>query len=129
MSEKINPYQQLGAEFDPFGVAIKFNLPFPLAEAFKKFACAGIDGRVKSKEQDIKEAIYSVNRAIEYIKNYSFRMDCKASKSDCDSVNEMYARVFGEEYVKSLEFKYAKFILWYAVTADIKVLERIVSRE
>jgi hypothetical protein len=57
MTEKLNPYQQLG-EYDPFGVANMFGLPFSLAEAFKKITCAGIDGRLKTAKKDYDEAVY-----------------------------------------------------------------------
>jgi hypothetical protein len=56
-----NPYKELG-QYEPFNL---FGIDFMLAEAFKKVMCAGINGRAKDFQTDIKEAIYSLTRALE----------------------------------------------------------------
>ena len=59
MSEN-NPYQVLG-KFEPFNF---LGIGFMLDEALKKVLCAGMEGRKKTAEQDLKEAVYSLKRAI-----------------------------------------------------------------
>jgi len=123
----LNPYQKLGVEFDPFGIANKFNLPFCLAEAFKKLACAGIDGRVKAKEQDIKEAIYSVKRAIDYFNNDSFEINTNCTYVDVKEVKGKYIDAFNFDSKKCCYLNLAIYILCFAVDKDIKWLNWCVE--
>lgn len=124
--DAINPYKELGVDFDPFGVAVRFNLPFPLAEAFKKFACAGIDGRVKSREQDIKEAVYSVKRTIEYHER-GLIQHSKRDIAKIRAVFHKYESVFGIGYVTTNAFKCAMLILHYITTGDVIYLQKIIE--
>ena len=55
-----NPYKALGV-FEPFSF---LGINFMVDEAFKKVLCAGMSGRLKSTKQDLKEAVYSLERAI-----------------------------------------------------------------
>lgn len=123
--KEINPYQQLGKDFDPFGIAIKFNLPFPLAEAFKKLACAGIDGRIKSKEQDVKEAIYSIKRAIEYHQDDRFIISSDSTLMDIDIIKEKYNSVLSNKIDERL-LSHAIYILWFAIDDDVQWLDDII---
>jgi len=85
-----SPYQQLG-DYDPFGVAHRFNLPAALFEAWKKLMCGGIDGRLKSAAQDYKEAAYSIERGIKDIPI------CNVYDTINERINpifDLYAKVF-----------------------------------
>jgi len=57
----LNPYN------DPFEVARLLNLCGAPFEAFKKISCAGIAGRKKDTVQDLKEAVFTVQRIIDDI--------------------------------------------------------------
>lgn len=124
---EINPYQKLGKEYDPFGVANMFNLPFCLAEAFKKLACAGIDGRIKSKDQDVKEAVYSVKRAIEYFHSNSFQVKTDKTISDITTIGDLYRDAFGLDESNDNYLRIATFILYFAVELDVEWLEWVIK--
>ena len=61
----MNIYEKLG-EYEPFNF---LGVNFMTDEAFKKTLCAGIEGRTKNRATDIKEAIYSLKRAIVAVEN------------------------------------------------------------
>lgn len=90
MNKKINPYESVG-ELDPFGVAHRFNLPFALAQAFKKLMFAGIDGRLKSVAQDYKEAAYSIERGIKDIPLFDAY---ETINERINPIFDLYAKVF-----------------------------------
>lgn len=118
---EINPYKKLGKKFDPFGVANIFNLPFCLAEAFKKLACAGIDGRTKTAERDVKEAIYSIKRAIEYFNDGDlfFKDEKKSTQFEkIDVVKKKYNEILGLSIENSIEFRCAIYILIFSIDRD-----------
>ena len=128
VEERINPYILLGKDFDPFGISVRAGLMFPLAEALKKFACAGIDGRSKSSDQDIKEAKYSVSRAIEYIEQgYLGKLNYTFVSMDLNEVRGKYAEVFGQGYIKRHSFQCALGILMYANSGNIDYLKKIIE--
>ena len=85
-----NPYQQLG-DYDPFGVAHRFNLPASLFEAWKKLMCGGIDGRLKSAAQDYKEAAYSIERGIKDIPIFT---TYETINERINPIFDLYAKVF-----------------------------------
>jgi len=68
MSRKmnLNPYKDY--KYDPFEVSRLLNIVGAPFEAFKKIACAGIDGRKKDTYQDLIEAVFIVERIIDDIK-------------------------------------------------------------
>ena len=61
----MNIYEKLG-EYEPFNF---LGVNFMTDQAFKKTLCAGIEGRTKNRATDIKEAIYSLKRAIVAVEN------------------------------------------------------------
>ena len=128
IDERINPYVLLGEGYDPFGIAVRAGLMFPLAEAFKKFACAGIDGRAKSQDQDIKEAKYSVKRALKYIEQgYLGKLNYTFVSIDLNDVRGKYAEVFGQGYIRRHSFQCALGILMYANSGNVEYLKKIVE--
>jgi len=113
-----NPYKQLG-EYDPFGVANIFGLPFSLAEAFKKLTCGGIDGRLKTAKQDYKEAVYSIERAIKDVSRYQLKNTAKAEL--ITDVMGKYVAVFSYNNLDALIA--ARYILSFSIIGDLSQLE------
>jgi len=112
----MNPYKQL-AEFDPFAI---FGIAAPCFEAFKKIACAGIEGRTKSEQQDLLEAIDTIERIIKDAENDIVDVFLVKTKSDIDRVMARYIEVFGD----SERMSAARMVLDFVATNNTEYLER-----
>lgn len=51
-----------GKTQDPFAIGTSYRLPPPASEALKKILAAGVNGRKKSKKEDVQDAIDTLNR-------------------------------------------------------------------
>ena len=111
----MNPYKQL-YPIDPFGI-------FPqlaCGEAFKKIACAGIEGRTKSEKQDLEEAIFTIERIIKDAENDTVDVFLVKTQADIDRIMARYIQVFGD----SPRMNAAKMVLDFVATNNTEYLER-----
>jgi len=117
----MNPYKQLG-DYEPFNL---FGVHAMVFESFKKVACAGIDGRTKSESTDVKEAIYSLNRAIEQRESVEedFSKTINFEFINHDDVINHYRVCFGD----SGRLDAAKHILLFCKTNNVGHLKDAVT--
>jgi hypothetical protein len=114
----MNPYKQL-YPIDPFGI-------FPqlaCGEAFKKIACAGCDGRVKTEQQDLLEAIDTVERIIKDTDNDVVDVFLVKTDADIDRIMRRYIEVFGD----SQRMTAARLLLEFVATNNVEKLERCLT--
>ena len=112
----MNPYKQL-SELDPFAL---FGIAAPCFEAFKKIACAGIEGRTKTEKQDLAEAIFTIERIIKDSENDTVDVFLVKIKADIDRIMARYIEVFGD----SERMTAARMVLDFVATNNVEYLER-----
>jgi hypothetical protein len=112
-----NPYEILG-DNDPFGLC---GINFPVDEALKKCLCPGIEGRTKTAEQELSEALKTIDRAIKMHKEgQRYRQRLKRSESEIHDVIELFRTVFGGDVGLSA----ARELLRYASNSKLCFLTR-----
>lgn len=115
-----NPYKNLGVA-SPFGL---FGINFMIAEAFKKCACAGINGRAKTTKQDLKEARATIVMAMsEHKDGKRFYPVLELSLEEIESVIACYQSTFNF----SIGLMAARQLLLYAREPRLSSLEIAVK--
>jgi len=70
----MNPYEHFktktGKCADPFTIADDYNLPSPAFECLKKLLCPGIEGRTKTRKQDLQDALSTLRLCEERKENF-----------------------------------------------------------
>jgi len=121
MKNKLNPYHELTELYDPFGI---FGIQSILFESFKKIMFAGCDGRKKSRKRDLKEAKYSIERAIRMIEEQG--VNGKIEWIDAD-----FIKVLSVKYItvthNGIQFMWGMELLEFCRTGKIKKLKKVAS--
>ena len=121
MKNKLNPYHELTELYDPFGI---FGIQSVLFESFKKVMFAGCSGRKKGRKRDLKEAKYSIERAIRIIEKEG--VSGKIEWIDADYIkllNDKYSAVIANEF----QLKCGMMILEFCYTVDVTLLKSVVD--
>ena len=121
MKNKLNPYHELTELYDPFGI---FGIQSILFESFKKIMFAGCDGRKKSRKRDLKEAKYSVERAIRMIEEQG--VSGKIEWIDADYINLLSAKYIAVTH-NGIQFALGMELLEFCRTGKIKELKKVAS--
>ncbi len=121
MKNKLNPYQELTELYDPFGI---FGIQSILFESFKKIMFAGCEGREKSRKRDLKEAKYSIERAIRMIEEQG--VSGKVEWIDTDYIRLLRSKYSGVVTDKA-QFEAGLMILEFCKTDDVTLLKIAVD--
>ena len=120
MKNKLNPYQELTELYDPFGI---FGVQSILFESFKKIMFAGCDGRKKGRKRDLKEAKYSIERAVRVIEK-------EGLSGKVEWINADYIRILRGKYsgvvTDKLQFETGIMVLEFCNTEAIALLRDVV---
>jgi hypothetical protein len=126
-----NPYKNF--EKDPFEIARLINLCGASFEAFKKIACAGISGRKKSKQTDLKEAIYTVKRIISDIEAGAIFHPTPTPNQTIPEIVEIYSadkcRNQKAALIMLLTAHFTNYQSTSYLTACIECLEKLIAKD
>ena len=120
MKNKLNPYHELTELYDPFGI---FGVQSILFESFKKIMFAGCDGRKKSRKRDLKEAKYSIERAIMVIEKEG--LSGKVEWINADSIRILRGK-YSSVVTDKLQFETGIMVLEFCNTEAIALLRDVV---
>ena len=121
MKNKLNPYHELTELYDPFGI---FGVQSILFESFKKIMFAGCDGRKKGRKRDLKEAKYSIERAVRVIEKEG--LSGKVEWIDADFIKVLSAK-YERVVMNELQLKCGIMILEFCKTDDVTLLKIAVD--
>ena len=120
MKNKLNPYHELTELYDPFGI---FGVQSILFESFKKIMFAGCDGRKKGRKRDLKEAKYSIERAVRIIEK-------EGLSGKIEWINADYIMILRGKYsgvvTDKLQFETGIMVLEFCNTEAIALLRDVV---
>jgi hypothetical protein len=118
---KLNPYHELTELYDPFGI---FGVQSILFESFKKIMFAGYSGRKKSRKRDLKEAKYSIERAVRQIETESVsgKIDW-ISRDYIELLHKKYTEVIKDE----LQLRTGLIILDFCNTGNVAMLKIAIT--